>query len=31
MLNVYGHVLEGDMDRLGRVMDSVLFEIPKAG
>lgn len=24
-LNVYGHVLGGDLDRLGRVMDKVLF------
>lgn len=30
-LNVYGHVLGGDMDRLGRVMDSVLFRPAKTG
>ena len=24
-LNIYGHVLGGDMDRLGQVMDKVLF------
>ena len=24
-LNVYGHVLNGDMDRLGQVMDRLLF------
>ena len=24
-LNVYGHVLGGHMDKLGQVMDSVLF------
>lgn len=30
-LNVYGHVLGGDMDRLGRVMDSVLFKPTNTG
>lgn len=30
-LNVYGHVLGGDMDRLGRVMDSLLFKPNQAG
>lgn len=30
-LNVYGHVLGGDMDRLGQVMDSLLFKADKAG
>ena len=29
-LNVYGHVLGGDMDRLGKVMDNVLFDAVKA-
>ena len=24
-LNVYGHTLNGDMDRLGQVMDKMLF------
>ena len=24
-LNVYGHVLNGDMDKLGQVMDRMLF------
>ncbi len=30
-LNVYGHVLGGDMDRLGQVMDSLLFRSNQAG
>lgn len=30
-LNVYGHVLGGDMDRLGQVMDSLLFKTDRAG
>lgn len=30
-LNVYGHVLGGDMDRLGRVMDSLPFKPNHAG
>lgn len=29
-LNVYGHVLGGDMDRLGKVMDKVLFDAVRA-
>ena len=29
-LNVYGHVLNGDMDRLGQVMDSVFSKVSKA-
>lgn len=28
-LNVYGHVLGGEMDRLGKVMDKVLFDAVK--
>ncbi len=30
-LNIYGHVLGGDMDRLGQVMDSLLFKTDRAG
>ena len=30
-LNVYGHVLGGDMDRLGQVMDSLLFRSNQTG
>lgn len=30
-LNVYGHVLGGDMDKLGQVMDSLLFRPDRAG
>lgn len=30
-LNIYGHVLGRDMDRMGRVMDSLLFSPNKAG
>lgn len=30
-LNVYGHVLGGDMDKLGQVMDSLLFKPNRAG
>ncbi len=29
-LNVYGHVLGGDMDKLGQVMDKVLFNAARA-
>lgn len=30
-LNIYGHLLGGDMERLGKVMDSLLFQEVKAG
>ncbi len=30
-LNVYGHILQGDMVRLGNVVDAALFQAPKAG
>lgn len=30
-LNIYGHLLGGDMERLGKVMDSLLFQEAKAG
>ena len=30
-LNIYGHVLGGDMDKLGRVVDVMLFQPGKAG
>ena len=30
-LNVYGHVMGGDMKRLGTVMDTALFQGAKAG
>lgn len=30
-LNIYGHVLGRDMDRMGQVMDSLLFKPNKAG
>ena len=30
-LNVYGHVLGGDMDKLGQVMDSLLVKPDRAG
>ena len=30
-LNVYGHVLGGDMDKLGQVMDTMLAQPAKAG
>ena len=30
-MNVYGHVLGGDMDRLGQVMDTLLFKPDRAG
>ena len=30
-LNVYGHVLGGDMDKLGQVMDTMLYQSAKAG
>lgn len=30
-LNIYGHVLGGDMDKLGRVMDTMLFQSGKVG
>ena len=29
-LNVYGHILQGDMVRLGNVVDAALFQAPKA-
>ena len=30
-LNVYGHILQGDMTRLGNVVDTAIFQAPKAG
>ncbi len=30
-LNIYGHILQGDMARLGNVVDAALFQAPKAG
>ena len=30
-LNIYGHILQGDMVRLGNVVDAALFQAPKAG
>ena len=30
-LNVYGHVLGGDMDKLGQVMDTMLYQPAKVG
>lgn len=30
-LNVYGHILQGDMVRLGDVVDTAIFQAPKAG
>lgn len=30
-LNIYGHILQGDMARLGNVVDAALFQTPKAG
>ena len=30
-LNIYGHILQGDMARLGKVVDAALFQAPKAG
>ena len=30
-LNVYGHILQGDMARLGDVVDTAIFQAPKAG
>lgn len=30
-LNVYGHLLSGDLGKLGQVMDSALFQTPRAG
>lgn len=30
-LNIYGHILQGDMARLGNVVDTALFQAPKAG
>jgi len=30
-LNVYGHVMGGDIKRLGHVMDSTLFQLARAG
>ena len=30
-LNIYSHILQGDMARLGNVADAALFQAPKAG
>ncbi len=29
--NLYGHILQGDMTRLGNVVDTAIFQAPKAG